>query len=324
MEFENIPTIPTADEVLDRALRRSAMVRKEKRNKDRANEEFIRSIYSSVYDKLTDTVQKFPNFDELSPFYTDIVNLLFSVDKIRHSLGALKWAAEQTRSVGGSYARDMRRSEDTNAMRKQATARISSIVHQVDKDLRYLNDARNVLRKLPDIREEEFTVVVAGYPNVGKSSFMNIVSSATPQVAAYAFTTKKIIVGHREYGRFRFQLVDTPGILDRPYEKRNEIEHQALSAIRNVSDLILFIVDASEACGYSLEEQFRLYENLKELTNEVPVEVIINKSDMKEYPGYMNMSTVTRKGVREVLDMVTKYLESSPKYLLQNSPEGNQ
>nr|WP_245323571.1 GTPase [Methanomicrobium sp. W14] len=304
---------------MDRSLRRAAAFKREKTNKDRANEEFIRAIYSSVYDKLTDTVQKFPNFDELPQFYTDLVNILFSVDKIRHSLGALKWAAETARTVGGSYARSMRESSDTNTLRKQATARISSIVHQVDKDLKYLNEARNVLRKLPDIRRDEFTVVVAGYPNVGKSSFINLVSSASSEVAGYAFTTKRIIVGHHAVGRDRIQIVDTPGILDRPVEDRNDIELQAFSAITNLADLIMFIADASEACGYSIESQMNLMESLKEAAKDVPFEVVVNKSDMKELSGYPNMSTVSGEGVDDVVSMIREYLKSSPKNLISRN-----
>ena len=73
------------------------------------------------------------------------------------------------------------------------------MVHQIDKDLLFLNEVRNVLRKLPHV-EDAFTVVIAGYPNVGKSSFIRLVSSATPEIASYPFTTKGVIVGHREQG----------------------------------------------------------------------------------------------------------------------------
>ncbi|HQP71485.1 MAG TPA: GTP-binding protein, partial [Methanoculleus sp.] len=52
MEFETIPTVPTADEVLDRNLRRAAARKKLKTNVDTANEEFVRAVGSAIHDKL--------------------------------------------------------------------------------------------------------------------------------------------------------------------------------------------------------------------------------------------------------------------------------
>jgi nucleolar GTP-binding protein len=314
VEFEKIPTVPTAGEILDRSLGRASAAKKEKRNKDRANEEFIRSVYSSVYDKLNDVVSKFPSFDQVSPFYMDIINILLSIDRIKKSLGAIQWAASQSREIGRMYARRMRSEENPAELRKQATARIASILYQVDSDLKYLNETRNVLRKLPDIREEEFTVVVAGYPNVGKSSFIALVSSAKPEIAGYAFTTKSIMVGHHPVGRERIQIVDTPGLLDRPHEKRNDVENQAVTAIKNVSDMVLFIVDASETCGYSVGEQFGLFENIKGIIGDTPVVVVINKSDVRKMDGYPNMSTNTREGISDVMKIILKERESSPRF----------
>jgi len=311
MEFEKVPTVPTADEILDRSFRRAAALKKEKRNKDRANEEFVRSIYSSIYDKLDDTVKKFPTLDNLPVFYQEIVDILFGMDKMKKSLGALSWAASQSRTIGTMYARQMREADDTNLLRKQATARISSVVYQVDKDLKFLNEARNVLRKLPEICDE-FTVVVAGYPNVGKSSFIKLVSSADPEVAGYAFTTKQVVVGHRYIGRERMQIIDTPGILDRPAHERNYIEHQAITAITNVADVILFIIDASESCGYPVLEQINLLEEIRRvLGDQVPVEVVVCKSDMQKMEGYPNMSTLTGEGVEEIVEILLKYRKST-------------
>ena len=50
------------------------------------------------------------------------------------------------------------------------------------------------------------------------------------------------------------QFIDTPGILDRPALERNKIERQALTAIINLADVVLCILDASEHCGYPFEE----------------------------------------------------------------------
>ncbi len=52
------------------------------------------------------------------------------------------------------------------------------------------------------------------------------VTRADVDVQPYAFTTKSLFVGHTDYKYLRWQVIDTPGILDRPLEDRNTIEMQ--------------------------------------------------------------------------------------------------
>ena len=222
-----MPTVPTADEVLDRSFRRAAKKMKEKDNKEKANEEFVRAVSAAVHDKMVAIIQGFPEFDELPPFYRELADILYGIDNIKKALGAVGWAAKHTKMVGNQLAVQSRKAEDTTAVRKRAVARLASMVHQIDKDLRFLNEIRNVLRKLPHV-EDAFTTVIAGYPNVGKSSFIRRVSSAEPQVASYPFTTKGIIVGHNQMGRERIQFVDTPGILLRKEPFRYEPEEDKI------------------------------------------------------------------------------------------------
>lgn len=311
--FDTIPTVPTADEILDRSFRRAAKKMRDKKNKDRANEEFVMAVTQAVHDKLVSIIQSFPEFDTLPPFYRDLVDILYGIEEMRKAFGGVGWAAKHTRDIGKDLARSMRRSPDNLALRKQAVARIASIVHQIDKDLRYLNDARNVLRKLPVVSPDEFTIVVAGYPNVGKSSFIRLVSTATPQVASYPFTTKGVIVGHRELSwRERVQFIDTPGILDAGNNReRNKIERQALNALIYVADVILFIIDPSEHCGYDLPTQQLLLEEVRSFAH-VPVIVCANKSDLAPYPGVLNMSTVTGEGVPEALEAALRERGPTP------------
>lgn len=297
-----MPTVPTADEILDRSFRRAAKKMKEKDNKERANEEFVRAVGAAVHDRLVYIIRGFPEFDKISPFYREMTDILFGVEKIKQSLGAVGWAAKHTKMVGNQIAFQSRKSEETLVLRKRAVARLASMVHQINKDLLFLNEVRNVLRKLPNV-EEAFTIVIAGYPNVGKSSFIRRVSSADPEVASYPFTTKGIIVGHREMGRERIQFVDTPGILDRPADERNPIEKQALSAMMNVANVILFIIDPSEHCGYPMEVQLRLLEEVKGMVN-VPVIIVANKSDLVTADGYTTMSTADGTGVDAVLEEI--------------------
>lgn len=50
-------------------------------------------------------------------------------------------------------------------------------------------------------------------------------------------------------------MLDTPGILDRPLEERNTIEMQSITALAHLRAAVLYIVDLSEQCGYSLAQQ---------------------------------------------------------------------
>ncbi|MDD1719678.1 MAG: 50S ribosome-binding GTPase [Methanoregulaceae archaeon] len=320
MEFEKIPTVPTADEIMDRSLRRAAAKMREKRNKDRANQEFVRAIGQAIHDRLVQVISSFPDFDELPPFYRELVEILYGIERLKKSLGAVGWAARWSRLHGPPLVMETRRADVTAISRRRAVARLSSVVHQVDGDLRFLNDVRNVLRKLPHV-DDSFTIVVAGYPNVGKSSFIRLVSTAAPEVAGYAFTTQGIIVGHRETGCGRIQFIDTPGVLDRPPEKRNRIERQAMCAMGRIADVILFIIDPSGTCGYPLEDQENLLEEVKS-TIESPVVVAANKADILPSGVYKNMSTATGEGVDEVLEALLAY-QSAPTASPGPMPEGN-
>ena len=294
-----MPTVPTADEILDRSFRRAAKKMKEKDNKQRADQEFVKAVGTAIHDRLVYIIRGFPEFEEIGPFYREMADILYGVDNIKQSLGAVGWAAKHTKMVGNQLVLASRKTEETTVVRKRAVARLASMVHQINKDLLFLNEVRNGLRILPHV-DESFTTVIAGYPNVGKSSFIRRVSSADPQVAAYPFTTKGVIVGHRDLGRERVQFVDTPGILDRPAEERNQIEKQALSAMMNVASIVLFILDPSERCGYPMDVQLHLLEEIRGLVN-VPVIVVANKSDILVAEGYLSMSTETGDGVDAVL-----------------------
>lgn len=50
-------------------------------------------------------------------------------------------------------------------------------------------------------------------------------------------------------------MVDTPGILDHPLEERNTIEMQAVTALAHLQCCVLYFIDISEQCGYTIKEQ---------------------------------------------------------------------
>jgi len=137
------------------------------------------------------------------------------------------------------------------------SGRMVTILKKQSASLAYLEQVRQHMSRLPAIDPNSRTLLVCGYPNVGKSSFMNKVTHAKVEVESYAFTTKSLFVGHCDHKTLRWQIIDTPGILDRPLEERNTIEMQAITALAHIKCCVLFFIDISEHCGYSIEQQVR-------------------------------------------------------------------
>jgi len=144
----------------------------------------------------------------------------------------------------------------------------------------YLEEVRKHLSRLPSIDPNTRTLILTGYPNVGKSSFMNKITRANVDVQPYAFTTKSLFVGHMDYKYLRWQVIDTPGLLDHPLEDRNTIEMQAITALAHLRCCVLYFVDISEQCGYTIAQQVQLFENIKPLFQDKPLYLIANKIDV--------------------------------------------
>ena len=136
------------------------------------------------------------------------------------------------------------------------------MIGRIGPSLEWLSESREILKRLPSIDQLSPCIVVCGAPNVGKSAFISALSSGNMEVNHYPFTTKRIHLGHFTFRRLQYQMVDTPGLLDRPMEKRNDIEMQAISALENLGSLVLFLIDESEKCGTSIEEQHNLLEDI--------------------------------------------------------------
>jgi nucleolar GTP-binding protein len=129
-------------------------------------------------------------------------------------------------------------------------------------------------------------VLFSGFPNVGKSSFINNVSRAKVDVQPYPFTTKSIFVGHMDYKYLRWQVLDTPGILDHPLQvldECNNIEMQAITALAHIHSCVLFFLDLSPHCEHSIEKQIHLFNFLQPIFANKPIVVVASKSDLVSF-----------------------------------------
>ncbi len=301
--FESLPTALTADELVDKAFSRAARAGRAKSGID-AQQSMLSTAANIVSDNLENVVTGWPDFAALDPFYYELADAIVGVDELRQHLNELGWASRKATDIRQEYERRLYSGDTETArkLRKQAFARLADIVEEIEGDIAALAEAREQLRDLPDIRPDEPTVVVAGYPNVGKSSFVNAVTRADNETATYPFTTTRIHVGHFERDHIRYQLVDTPGLLDRPPEDRNDVEAQAVSALAHAADAVLVLLDASGECGYPREVQLDLLADVRERF-EAPVLSVCNKADRsRDVDADYYMSVTESENVEAVLD----------------------
>ncbi|XP_047253849.1 nucleolar GTP-binding protein 1 isoform X3 [Capsicum annuum] len=89
-------------------------------------------------------------------------------------------------------------------------------------------------------------------------------ASICAKICNYPFTTRGILMGHINLSYQNFQVTDTPGILRRCDEDRNNLEKLTLAVLTHLPTAVLYVHDLSGECGMSPSDQFVLYKEMRE------------------------------------------------------------
>ena len=294
--FANITRIESSQELLDLAFGRAMKIAPPQlRGADPLvkNREYERNRINTAANVLADRlhriISQFPSLNVVHPLYLELANILLGkdqangVDELKRALGALQGTVNLIRNVetelneklNGTFTKTQ-----NIEIRNAAFGRFSSIVYQTEPHLEILRKAQETLSTLPGFNPLQPSVVVAGVPNVGKSSFVRNATSGKPNVGSYPFTTKRLVFGHRKFGFVSVQFCDTPGILDRSLKERNEIELMAIAALKHISDILLVIIDPSVAATYPVEQQLKLVLEFAEFYPQAEILLVVNKLDL--------------------------------------------
>lgn len=202
--------------------------------------------------------------------------------------------------------------------------------------------------KSGDLGEERWVILelklladvgLIGYPNVGKSTILSMVSSARPKIADYHFTTIEPNLGVVDMGEgASFVIADIPGLIEGAHEGTG-LGHEFLRHVERTK-LLIHVVDVSAVEGRDPVKDFEIINDELRKYNAVLAErpqiVAANKMDVPEAAenlekfieavepkGYkiFPISAATNSGVKELMYQANNLLKDIPDTILYNEKE---
>jgi nucleolar GTP-binding protein len=309
----SVPGEPPSVGILEVAFHRASLVTpradsRSARDRLRAELKIVRSS-ATVVRHLRIETRRFL-YPPLTEFERALLSSAFGEGVVDRSLTRLKRAEERIRGLARDAERETRRASGPEELGDQVRAfygRLSSFVREVDPDLVRLRAMARFLKNRPHLEPGAPTLVVAGFPNVGKSSLVARLSSARPKVADYPFTTLSISVGHADLGFDRLQVVDTPGVLGRS-GRANPSEVEAATTVRGAATVVLFVIDPTDRSEHSVTEQEQLLERWREEFPSLPILAIETKCDLLRRPAgdRLKVSATTGEGIDDLWKEIRK------------------
>ncbi|MEG2456991.1 MAG: GTPase ObgE [Clostridia bacterium] len=167
---------------------------------------------------------------------------------------------------------------------------------------------------------------LVGFPNVGKSTLLSVLTSAKPKIANYHFTTLSPNLGVAKIYDSTIVIADIPGLIEGASDGAG-LGHDFLRHIERVR-IIVHLVDISGSEGRDPYDDYikinKELENYSTRLSGLKQIVVANKCDMitdenvvKEFETkakvkVFEISAITQKGLKELLEEMYKQLQSSP------------
>ena len=188
------------------------------------------------------------------------------------------------------------------------------------------NGEKTVERKLKLELKTIADVGLVGFPNVGKSTLLSVISAARPKIANYHFTTLSPNLGVVKHYNDSFVVADIPGLIEGAADGLG-LGHEFLRHIERVR-LIVHVVDVSGSEDRDPVEDYKAIrkelKNYSEKLYALPEIIAANKADLLENEEKLNelaeytgkkvykISAATTEGVQDLVDAVAKELSLLP------------
>ena len=289
--FQQLPMVSPSHEIIETALKRADRIGYNKklkndgaRTKNRAARQ-LDTLMKELTKPLGKYEEGFIHPDRLHPFERSLLSLSVGEEKYMHAIDGVASLRKSVVGVAKGYAGRCSKSptkKEALDLRDEGFADVESTYKRYSYVIEELKEIAKSLRKLPVVDTGIPTVALVGAPNVGKSSLVQLLSSGLPEVQNYPFTTRSIKMGHFYVNGQRCQVTDTPGLLCRADEDRNNMEHLTLASLQYLPTSVLFVMDLTEECGTSLMDQWKIREELLERFQDKPWVDVFSKCDILE------------------------------------------
>jgi nucleolar GTP-binding protein len=195
--FKSIPIVQNSAEminaILSKTQRKTPTVIHPGYKITRIRKFYMRKIKftnQTIEEKVDGVINNFPKLDDIHPFYGDLINILYDRDHYKMALGYLHTAKNLCEKIANDYVKLMKYADSLyrcKQLKVAALGRMATTLKKLNSSLVYLEEVRKHLGRLPSIDPNSRTLILTGYPNVGKSSFMNNITNANVEVSLILF-----------------------------------------------------------------------------------------------------------------------------------------
>lgn len=320
-------------ELVNRARKVARKVRPDKEVKNVRNRarkhgaETLNALSQALCIPLRDTVKGYKTeLKRLHPFERVVADLTVRARQKRDGLtlnqvlDEIHEARKIILEAGKDWISKVKEAETAREAGEYLEAGVEAVIALFDEfataPVAGIVELQRSLRSAPTVALSTPAVVLVGAPNVGKSSIVRCISSATPEVNNYPFTTRGMTLGHVEVfwsevgsianamipettrkssqpseavlsGRYAFselcQVMDSPGLLVREDNERNEMESLTLAAMQHLPTAVMYVMDltgeAGDKCS-SIEDQLQLRKEVRSRFPRRPWIDVVSKVDL--------------------------------------------
>ncbi len=171
-------------------------------------------------------------------------------------------------------------------------AKISNIKKEIIKSNKKTKGSGFFVKKQGDA-----TIALIGFPSMGKSSLINMITNTNSKIAQYAFTTTRIIQGIMNFNNARIQIIDTPGLIKDAHLGAGN--GRAIIASLKIVELIAFVIDVLDI--NNLEILIKELKSLDIYINKNKPDIKLIKTETKGIVIPLNKSNISDEIIKEIL-----------------------